>query len=230
MEDNNIKSEKEVLENDTIIVPNISDINLADNNVKEDVIDNIPDPVLPTIENVTTENNNLIDETPIPNLNVENSFKEDSIEEVVEVPEIKEEHTEFDAIPNISEPFLSLNEEKPFEFNDFNFSGDVINPSEPKIDDEPIKKEVKVPEFDFDKIIQNVEEVKKEEQKRGPEIFSSVYVSEKEEKVENVKETEDEEFELPTLKKVEDKKESIDVPKLNDFNLDEISGETYNIN
>ena len=83
-----------------------------------------------------------------------------------------------------------------------------------------------------DKIVKNVEEVAKEENKRGPEIFSSVYVPKKEEKVEEIKneETDDEEFELPTLKKgIEAKKEEIDIPKLNDYNLDEISGETYNI-
>ena len=229
------KTEQQKLENDTIIVPNISDIKVDNNVISDNTIEeSIPEPVIPPIESV---DNPLVDETPMANLNEKMSFKEETTPEIVEVPKQEIEYPDFNNITDINEPVLSANEEKPFEFNDFNFNGNIINPVIPEVHEEvkdeiPSKEEIKVPEFDFDKIVKNVEEVAKEENKRGPEIFSSVYVPKKEEKVEEIKneETDDEEFELPTLKKgIEAKKEEIDIPKLNDYNLDEISGETYNI-
>ena len=86
-----------------------------------------------------------------------------------------------------------------------------------------------------------IKEEKREEKKfkPGPQIFSSVFVNNNEEKKEDIKQEEkaeikaenkkvslftiedEEELELPTLKK-EEKKESV--------NLDNITGETYNIN
>ena len=117
------------------------------------------------------------------------------------------------------------------------------------------ESEIEVPEFNFDEIVKDVEEVKQNNTyTKGPQIFSSVYVPEKkeetielkeeikveepvEEKIELVKPAVDEEldFELPTLKKEEVKEEpkfeeKIEMPVLNDYNLDELSGETYTIN
>lgn len=235
-ENNNNNTNKDVLENDTIIVPNIGDINL-DNNIAQESIneESIPEPVLPEThdEDIAVP---LVNETPIINLTEENAFKEESTPSVVEVPKQDEiEYPEFNTSSDMNEPVLSSNEEKPFEFNDFNFNGSVISPEVPENKEEinQVKEEVKVPEFDFDKIVQNVEEVKKEEKKIGPEIFSSVYAPSNEEVKEDRPkdlESDDEEFELPTLKKeVEKEAEDIDVPKLADYNLDEISGETYNI-
>lgn len=242
MEENN-KTKEDVLENDTIIVPNIGDINLDNNVILENNDEEIiPEPVLPEVSN--DHESPVIEDTPIVNINEENAFKEESAPEVVEVPKQEEfEYPEFNTVNNINEPVLSSNEEKPFEFDDFNFNGDVISPKLPETNGDavketkeetiPVKEELKVPEFDFNKIVRNVEEVSKEETKRGPEIFSSVYAPVKEDvKESNQKamESDDEEFDLPTLKKdVENETEDIDIPKLNDYNLDKISGETYNI-
>ena len=235
MEENNNTS-KDTLENDTIIVPNIGDINL-DNNIVSDNNneESIPEPVLPEISTESLANSSL-DDIPVVDLNSKDSFKEDSTPNVIEVPKLEKiEYPKFNASSDINEPVLSSNEEKPFEFNDFNFNGSVISPEVPEKKEEinQVKEETRVPEFDFDKIVQNVEEVKKEEKKIEPEIFSSVYAPLREEVREDRPkdlESDDEEFELPTLKKeVQKETKDIDVPKLNDYNLDEISGETYNI-
>lgn len=253
MEDNS-KTEAERLENDTIIVPNINELNIGES-VENNIDVEIPEPVLPdnsnnevvhelnSVENVAPTinpepafpelhvNNPItnelpkVDETPIMNINEQDAFKAEKTETPVEV----------NMPTNVEEPVLSSYEEKPLVFDDFNFNGEVIKPevTQPQIE-EPVLEEVSVPEFNFDEIVKNAEEVKKEEPveiQKPTEIFSSVYVPEKkEEPVEKVQEFEEDEFELPTLKKdVEETKEELDIPKLNDFNLDDISGESYNI-
>lgn len=121
-----------------------------------------------------------------------------------------------------------------------------------------------VPDFNIDEITKGVEDIKEEQKEvpvmpevkeevkeeikpvKGPEIFSSVYVPEKEE--EPIKEEStssesdnfDDEFEMPALKtneeKVEPKLEELkeeqplENVELNDYDLDSLTGETYNIN
>lgn len=218
------KTEEEHLENDTIIMPSINNIEednnvVVDNSIKEE----ISEPILPTNEEVSSPNN-LVDDTPIINLNEQESFKVEENSEVVEVPKI--EYPEFTTVDISSEPVLHKEEEKPFVFNDIQEVKTEVKPI-------PKKEEVSVPEFNYEEIMRLAEEVKKDENielpkmEKGPEIFSSVYAPEKKEEVatDNNKE---EDFELPTLKK-DVQEEKIEVPKLNDFNLDEISGESYNI-
>ncbi len=251
----NSKTEAERLENDTIIVPNINELNIGES-VENNKDAEIPEPVLPdnsnnevvhelnSVENVAPTINpepafselqdNVamanelpkVDETPIMNINEQDAFKAEKTETPVELN-----------IPNnVEEPVLSSYEEKPLVFDDFNFNGNVIMPEVAQPQKEtPVLEEVSVPEFNFDEIVKNAEEVKKEEEpieiQKPTEIFSSVYVPEKKEEfVEKAQEPEEDEFELPTLKKnVGETNRELDIPKLNDFNLDDISGESYNI-
>ena len=141
------------------------------------------------------------------------------------------------------EPLLERVEEKPLAIDNTNiFNNDFISEivEETKEINEPIKdeEEIEVPKFNFDESVKEVEEVKKNETyTKGPQIFSSVYVPEKKEEVKEekielpvVEETEDIGFELPSLKKEETKEDVIEKPILTDYNLDELSGESYTIN
>lgn len=242
------------LENDTIIVPNI-------NNLTEEVSEEIPEPVLPTMDELNVQE--------VSNNEVVESFNEPTLvmEPVVETPVNVVEETVIDdkfvepTFPSVPEntlimdsPILPQVEEKPLMFNEEENVNNVYNvPTiETVSDTAPIveQEEVEVPTFNFDEIIKSVEEAKPEPTyTKGPEIFSSVYVPKKEVVEEPVMElpkvevSDDEfEFELPTLKKeVEEKVEptkvveevqedEIEMPVLNDYNLDELSGETYMIN
>lgn len=198
---------------DTIVVPNINDVPIF-NNVEED--DEIPEPVIPIVE----QEEPVVDEIKI------------------ETPVVEEEQQEEFSF----EPLLEKIEEKPLAIDNTNiFNEEFVEQviETPKIEIKPVVEEIEVPEFNFDEIVKDVEEVKlNESYNKGPQIFSSVYVPEKKEepviempKVEipAVKEEEDLGFELPSLKK-EEIKEEIEVPVLNDYNLDELSGESYTIN
>ena len=216
VEINNISSEKNI--EDTIVVPNIEDVptlNFVETN------EEIPEPELPIME----VNENVVQD------------------EKIEMP--IEEEINF-------EPLLDRLEEKPLVFENTNvFTNDFVKEIEetPIVkQEEPVKtEEIEVPVFNFDEVVKEVEEVKNTTNySKGPQIFSSVYVPEKKEEpkeeielpkieVEVEKALEDLEFELPTLKKeepkvVEETKEEIEKPILNDYNLDELSGETYTIN
>lgn len=201
---------KETNLEDTIVVSNIEDmptLNYVEDN------EEIPEPVLPTMENI-----------------------EEKVEEKTD----------------IYEPILDKIEEKPLVLDNTNtFTNEFIsqvveNNNIENIDivkEEVFKEEIEVPEFNLENIMKDIEDVKevevKEKQINNEPIFSSVYVPEKEE-LEPVKEEipvekamEDLEFELPSLKKEETEesnREEIEVPVLKDYNLDELSGETYNIN
>ena len=108
---------------------------------------------------------------------------------------------------------------------------------EPVIDTLP--KEEHIPSFNFDEVVNNsIDKAISEEpvkEYKAPDIFSSVYAPEKKE--EEIKSdipvpSDDElEFELPTLKKevVEERHGEESRPILNDYNLDELGGETYDI-
>lgn len=201
---------KETNLEDTIVVSNIEDMPTL-NYVEEN--EEIPEPVLPTMENI-----------------------EEKVEEKTDT----------------YEPILDKIEEKPLVLDNTNaFTNEFISQVEENnnvenndiVKEDVAEEEIKVPEFNLENIMKDIEDTKEVEVKEKPinnePIFSSVYVPEKEE-VEPIKEEipvekamEDLEFELPSLKKEETEesnREEIEVPILKDYNLDELSGETYNIN
>lgn len=179
--------------------------------------------IVPNIEDVPTlnyiEDNEEIPEPVLP---------------IEEVNNVIEDTT-------IMEPLLEKVEEKPLVFENTNvFNNEFVN--EVKIEEvqnvkeEVVNEEIEVPKFNFEEIIKDVEETKTTNTFKSEPVFSSVYVKPKEEvKEEKVeipveKALEDLAFELPSLKKEEQKEEEIEVPILKDYNLDELSGETYTIN
>ena len=195
---------QEQLENDTIIVPNINNLAVDDT---EPTNNDIPEPILPS-ENSNNEEVNI--EEPVIN-------NEQKVEQV-------------------NEPILEKVEEKPFTFNEQPIEPEPIVNMPEEETETPATTFADVPDFNLDEIISGVEEIKEEENNvsKPTEVFSSVYVPEKEEvelpKVEETKpKTDDLDIELPTLKK-EVEEEQIEKPELKDYNFDSISGEDYNIN
>lgn len=153
-----------------------------------------------------------------------------------------------DVEPNVRNQDLSYNErvqetfnyeqsreevgvnEPVIESNNFGYTNDVLGSRE---------SETQVPSFNFDEIIQGVEETRKEQTvTKTPEVFSSVYAPNEQPVMEEPKEvniSSDEEldFELPSLKKAdyeEEKPKDLGMPMLNDYKLDELTGESYTIN
>jgi len=189
-------------------------------------IPEIPEPVLPTIPE-----NNIKEEIKeeIPNnepIKTDNFINVEPVNRLVEEPTIK--------------PLLEKVEEKPLAFDNIPKIEQVDNniKTEEKEDIKPIE----VPTFNYDEIMKSVEQTKKEEVKeesvnlkKGPEIFSSVYVPEKKvsesvfnSNVETSKVSDgDLDIELPVLKKKTDDK--IEKPELKDYNFNDLSGETYDI-
>lgn len=207
--------------NDTIIVPNISDINVSEipsnnNEVKEDV--------LPVININELDNNDVIE--PVSEQSV-NTFKEENNINKVEFEPVKVPDFNFETLnEDTNKAIFEKEEEKPFEFPSFESPIEEV-----KVENNDVLKDV--PAFNFDDILNSANEVSKEELPKeaftkGPEIFSSVYVPKKEEVVEENNSSDDLDIELPTLKK-EVNNDNMDIPKLNDYNLDNISGESYNI-
>lgn len=200
-------------------------------------IDNAEKP----IENIE---DNKIEEEIKPIIN------EPTIEPEVAIVEEKEEITTPDlTIEN--EPILEKEEEKPLIIMDENEN----LPEVPLYNPQEIKKEVeeiKVAETKEEPVENIVIETKEEEKSTVPnmEIFSSVYVPKedniempsleypKEEKeVIKVDTIEEDDFELPALKSEDEEKKVEDIPKekesvnvFSNFDLDSISGESYNIN
>ena len=147
------------------------------------------------------------------------------------------------------EPILERIEERPFVFENTNiFENNFVEPvvETPIIEDKELVEEIEVPKFNFEKIVEEAKKVEEEKQPeiytKGPQIFSSVYVPERKEEIEAPKvedakiemplpkSNDESDFELPVLKKEEVKEEKIEVPVLNDYDLDNLSGETYTIN
>lgn len=200
---------QEKLENDTIIVPNINNLGVEEN--KEENV--VPEPVLPK-EDVVVDIPTIKqpDETKQP----EEENPMDQVNNEVSMPEVS--------------PILDKVEEKPLVFNEQPVEEPAFTvPEENKPVDVPLTD---VPDFNFDEIVSGVEEIKQENDSKPTEVFSSVYVPEKEEvelpKIEENKVKDDDlDIELPTLKKEEEK---VELPELNDYNLDNIAGEDYNIN
>ena len=206
-----IKNENKL--EDTIVVPNIEEVPTL-NGMEED--NEIPEPIIPVQEEIKIE------------------------EQQLQEPVFEEPKLEID-----EEPLLERVEEKPLAIDNTNiFNNDFLSEfvEEPQVEESInnlVEEEIEVPKFNFDEIVKEVEEVKQNESyTKGPQIFSSVYVPEKKEEVKEEKieipvsteETDDIGFELPSLKKEEAKKEVIEKPILTDYNLDELSGESYTIN
>ncbi len=242
-----VKLTNEQLENDTIIVPNIDVLN-TDNVTKEE---EIPNPVLPTepVENIVS---------PVleSKTDIEKDVVAPQIEPVVETPvsevvppidvtniepplELKDELLNSNVNPEPTEPVLTKEEEKPLVFENptLNFDNNVKTDI-PEVNEvnEPLTE---VPTFNFDEIMESIEEAKKEPTPvtpKAPEVFSSVYAPKKEEMEidlpqikEEIKEStnDDLDIELPSLKKdLEQSK-----PEFNStVSLDDLTGESYNIN
>ena len=233
MEKVEVNNMQEQLENDTIIVPAIEDI--SENQLENEtaVVNEIPEPI-------KVEEKEEIENT-FPNLDAI-SPNEITIDNNEEEP-IKFGNVELNDEEKTS-PIFERIEEKPFVFNETedNYSQNNATEEETKEEKEesaieltPVE-EVEAPVFSFEQIARNTEELKNEEAvvNSGSEVFSSVYALPKED-VEPIAVPSKEEldFELPMLKKEakeEDKKEEVEMPVLNDYNLDELSGETYTIN
>ena len=135
-------------------------------------------------------------------------------------------------VPNLKEAEKELNKELDIEL--------------PKIEDEPV---ISVPEFNYDEVISDAKETENREEKKnyniGQNVFSSVYAPKREDmtsdmevpnidipkvledakKISNI----DDEIELPSLKQ-NPVKENESKIALNDYNLDDLTGEIYTIN
>ena len=214
------------LENDTIIVPTIEDFYNEDKNTeaKEDVF-----------EALNTD-------ATVPILPIEENEEKIVESKALDLKPLFEQE----------EKPLVLNEEIEASIND--------KKAEENNNDAVVLEEVSVPTFNFEEVMNSAilpkEDLKDEIDNKKPDVFSSVYVPPKEEvtAVPEVKkeisvekedkpvfEVKNDEFELPALKKEEpkkvdmpevkeEKKEEFEMPILNNYNLDELSGETYTIN
>ncbi len=226
---------------------------------------------IPEVNNNINNNNEFLANQEMLNLNLENNNapinmelpKESGIIEEnkeIEIPVTEptinieptiEPQNNIDITP-VSEPIFAKEEEKPLVFNnDTNEVTDTITFDEvsiPEIDfgkPEPtIIPEVEVPTYSFEQLEREPENKEVTPISKGPEIFSSVYVPEKEESSSESKaqstiiKDDDIEIELPALKKEvnEEKKEEpqietpeVEKPILTDYKLDELAGETYTI-
>lgn len=243
---------------DTIVLPDVEAPtlnNISDNEIPDPIIPVVElepqEPIMePVAEPVMPEVEIPVMETPVVEMEVPVFEKQKVLEEAPVIVEPKLEIEE--------EPILERIEEKPLVFEDTTkFGNDFINevlemPQQEEVKVEPVKTEIpeiEVPVFNFDEVIKDVEEVKNTTTyTKGPQIFSSVYVPEKKIEIEEprieipveklaeksakkveTKNNDDFAFELPSLKKEETKVEKIEMPVLTDYNLDELSGETYTI-
>lgn len=223
----------------------LQQINNPDDAFKEDTVENKVEVTSP-IETLS-QDNELENTIAVPNLESINEKVETNEQVISEVPEVNVNQV----IENNNEPIDSLNDVMIENIDNSNLNlnnennnlGINLTETKPILEKEeekpivfdafePINNAPEVPEFNFDEIIKDVDEVKndpiemikpEEETFKSPEVFSSVFVDEKE--TLNTKENNDEEleFELPTLKK-EAPEEKIDMPSLSD-----LQGETYNI-
>lgn len=201
-----VTPKENVLNEDTIVIPTISEL------PKEEIV--TEEPKVETEEPVVEEIK-PIEET-----------KEDLEKTVVNLPNIENDNDI--SINTLERPEINVNEDV--------YVSPILNEEveTPLFVNEEVKEEIKMPEFNEPEIpvfnfdnamndvenvyeVPNIEEVKEDTNK---EIFSSVFVPEN-------KDNEEEEIELPTLKK-EVKKE--EVGELKDFHLDDITGEIYKIN
>ena len=223
-------------------IPETLDTNIPVSNIaNENIPEPTPEPALETSFDNTS--NPALDNTiVVPNIEIlnDNNFDkniESPINNPVESLEPEKnviETLNFEEPKANEEPFTPVfakEEEKPFVFNDTPI---------PDTADAP-----KIPEFNFDDIIKNIEEENKKEEikendAKNKEVFSSVFVEEPKidlpkaevkEEVKDIPKEEELEMELPTLKKnisnnndVMEETVKIDLPSLND-----LTGESYDV-
>lgn len=236
-----IKDEEQKLENDTIMVPTIDSIQLQDKENNEQSVDmnekiDIGEPEIPDIEQMTFG----------PSPEEVDNIKEESLN-TMEALHNEEPSIELNKENQLIEaPILDRIDEKPFVFNEEEsleikeepsnlFSEQIDNEFKEEVVEKVAmsKEENVVPNFNFDDVLKSVETAKSEEAHRAPEVFSSVYAPSKDD-IKNTQESvsnDDLDIELPSLKKkIDVEKNEIEVPKLNDYNLDSLAGETYTIN
>lgn len=180
-------------------------------------------PVVPPVEATIEPVNPVIADAVVPTPPKEVEIEKREIPEVNIMPDLN-------APSNNEEPLLTKEEEKPLVFNEVDINNFISNNNE-------VKEDVKVdiPEVEIPTITPNLkkEEVKVE---RTTPVFSSVFVppvdnTNKEVSDIDIPTKEELDMELPVLKKEEEKEtEEVAMPELKDYKLDELSGETYNIN
>ncbi len=198
------------LENETIVVPNPSNNQI------------IPDTI-----------NTPLNEMSVNNMNVDNMTSLNSPVNNQEFinPVMPNENLVSEERREEEKPVLEKVEEQPFSFS--NVVVEPITPVIPKEDVSPYEaKEVSVPTFNFNDIVSNEPLKNPEPVNSAKDIFSSVYAPNSEVKEPSpvempIKKEEDEDIELPTLKK---EVEEIEKPILNDYNLNDLAGESYDIN
>ncbi len=196
------------LENDTIIVPTI-------NNISSEV----PTPEMPEVPQVNPIQDVVLNQVPVPPVMPAANVGVDSVSSEGETPSIIE----------AVKPVLEKEDEQPFNFSHVDL--EPVTSVEPVAAEVPLDKEpqIEVPVFNFDDIVRETTPVM-EPVSQPKEVFSSVYTPEKKNEkseIEMPATKEEEEIELPTLKK---DAEEIEKPILNDYNLNNLSGESYNIN
>ncbi len=233
-----VKPEVPVQEEAPIISLNELDKKNEELNQNNEITKEFTAPILDAIQ----------EEIKLPDIEISNANEVNNNNDNIEMPKINETNN-----INVEMPKEEIDKtlEMPLLFNEEaelnvgmqdNNNKEVVNDTK-----EEILPEIKVPEFDLDSVINEItQEIKIPQGNR--EVFSSVYTKEennnKEEEMEvtlpelkNVNDrakapTSDElDFELPTLKKeYTEKEEKLEIPKLNNYNIDNISGEYYNIN
>ena len=214
----------------------------VDNNSqnKEDVSN---EEVVPTLKN---DNSNINVTTFEPKEDIKSV---DEKEEIVSKVETKEKEKP------VIKPLIDSDESKPISLNELDSIKFDDKELEKELDElENIKKEfnnIKIPELDSLKVKETpIENKEPKPYKTGPQVFSSVFVNNDEEKEEIVSKTETRVEEKPVIKSepskvslfsIEDDASDMELPSLKDttpkkeenelktINFDDISGETYNI-
>ena len=192
------------LEDDTIMIPTIGDLN--EQPINNELNDNMTfDSV--SVDNDIKEPEMNMDNFDVPSINsvIDNPISDEPIlEKVEEKPLVVEE----DIVSHIDETGIELGDEEP-KIMSFD---ELLKSDEDNVIDEPT-----IP------IINPVKEELKDE------IVAPISSPNEEMPVPSKEEID---MELPALKKEvqEEKKEEIEKPVLTDYNLDELSGETYDIN
>jgi len=247
------------LENDTIIVPNIGDLTETPNELNDEIPEPVL-PEIPESNDFIYNEPTQIIEPILNEMKVEPEVEipmEVNAPTYESIEEVKEDINVTPLLEKVEEKPLMFNDiNNEIIIPDFSKEFNVEVPVAPAVEEEI---EVPTFNFD-EIVKGVEETKKEQTYTKGPEIFSSVYVPKKEEveipKIEvpeiafpKVEPVNDLGIELPTLKKevvkeqkieettpvieaqAEEKTEDkIEIPVLNDYNLDSLSGEIYNIN
>ncbi len=226
--DNKVELNSEPLTNDNeVIAPVIT--NDSETTSLDDLLKiNNEESTAPLMNNTNKEsvyklenpvNDEKVEKAPVPEIN--------SLNSLINNDSKKEEPILNDTVT----PLLSDNVEELNVFNNDNFSS-LPEVEIPNIEDDLKEEASNIPDFNLDNIIDDI-----------TSELSKPTTDEVKPKEVNVPTKDELEFELPKLKEEYQVKEmpksdnealvkedKIEVPKLNDYNLDSISGEFYNIN